>query len=326
MSLGSPSAGSISSSSAPSSRSSSPFEGPVLQAAKKRKNNRGPIKKAVYVPPHRRPNNFTGPVQQVPKSCAGPVPKGMFYGEHDDRIDSDEYKAAAGQDAKKRVLRSEATHKWGHDKFLERDSNEKLVSAVLAYGIDIRIEDNAPLTWSRKRRREEEFDGCNETQFSKKRNQRNLILEKKGSLGMNIPDILLQKHFLPQHEYVSAEKALELSKNRFNRNKNTVFENPSKIWKCTVVQDDSGLVSPETEVYVSDKRLQTYQCYRDLNQLNQWIVEDLGMNYAVFGTDISDYHFIDESLDADVVLIRDPDPDLSLETIDDPVNTLKTET
>ena len=143
---------------------------------------------------------------------------------------------------------------------------------------------------------------------------------------MNIPDILLQKHFLPQHEYVSAEKALELSKNRFNRNKNTVFENPSKIWKCTVVQDDSGLVSPETEVYVSDKRLQTYQCYRDLNQLNEWIVEDLGMNYAVFGTDISDYHFIDESLDADVVLIRDPDPDLSLETIDDPVNTLKTET
>ena len=87
--------------------------------------------------------------QYIPK-------KGMFY-EHDDRIDSEDEAAAKEktedeQSAKKRVPRSEATEKWGHDKFLEREqipkSKEELVNV---YGYDIRNEDNAPR--ARRRRR-----------------------------------------------------------------------------------------------------------------------------------------------------------------------------
>eukprot|EP00093_Oithona_nana_P008187 08187.XXX_321838_323235_1 [CDS] Oithona nana genome sequencing. len=276
-----------------------------VPSSKKPKNYERRVQKGVYVPPHRRHQqapNYAGPVQQAPKN----------YGEHDDRIDSGN---EDGKSAKKRVPRSEATEKWGHDKFLEREhipkSEEELVNV---FGYDIRNEDNAPPR-SGKRQREEsnEVPKCNETQFSKRRNQRILILKKKGPFGMNIPDILLQKHFLQEHENVSADKALELSKSRFKYTwtkdliQNTVFENPSQIWKCTVVQDTSGLVSPETEVYVSNRRLQTYQCCRNLNQVNEWSVKDLGMNYAVFGTIISDYHFIDESLDADLVSFTEED-------------------
>ena len=76
--------------------------------------------------------------QYIPK-------KGMFY-EHDDRIDSGDEESKEGAektetetDKPRRVPRSEATEKWGHDKFLERDqipkSKEELVST---YGYDIR--------------------------------------------------------------------------------------------------------------------------------------------------------------------------------------------
>ena len=86
--------------------------------------------------------------QYIPK-------KGMFY-EHDDRIDSEDEAAEAEKteenETKKKVPRSEATEKWGHDKFLEREqapkSKEELVNI---YGYDIRNEDNAPR--ARRRRR-----------------------------------------------------------------------------------------------------------------------------------------------------------------------------
>ena len=164
----------------------------------------------------------------------------------------------------------------------------------------------SPSSRRRKRRRED----SDEEESSKRRYQRILILKKKFSSGMNIPDILLQKHFLQAYEYKhrGADKALELSKNRFRYKgtkgliQNTVFENPLQIWKCTVVQDTSRLVFPESEVYVSDERLQTYQCFKNLNRDNEWTVADFGMHYAVFGTY---YHFIAECLDADLVSIEE---------------------
>ena len=82
---------------------------------------------------------------------------------------------------------------------------------------------------------------------------------------------------------------------------NTVFANPSFIWKCTVQQDPSNLVDGETEVYVSERRLQAYQCTRNANG---WTVEDLGEKYAVFDDKEDHYHFIDETLKADHVSIR----------------------
>ena len=136
------------------------------------------------------------------------------------------------------------------------------------------------------------------------RYQRVLILKKKGSFGLNIPHILLQKHFLNENANVNANEALKLSKSRGHYlTQNTVFENPSHIWKCTVVSDTSKLVYPETEVYVSEMPLQTYQCSRKPN--NAWIVEDFGKKYAVFGNKDDHYHFIDESLNADFVLVRE---------------------
>lgn len=83
------------------------------------------------------------------------IPKvGMFY-EHDDRNrEEDDAEAAVIESEAKprRVPKSEATNRWGHDKFLERDqapkSKEELVST---YGYDIRNEDNAPR--ARRRRR-----------------------------------------------------------------------------------------------------------------------------------------------------------------------------
>ena len=139
--------------------------------------------------------------------------------------------------------------------------------------------------------------------------QRILILEKKGSYPMsNIPDILLQKHFLQGPE-INAKSALGLSTYRGSFEDhlmhNTVFEKPSQLWKCVVVRDNSGLVSEEEEVYISHQKLQTYQCYRKPYKANEWIVEDIGKNYAIFGTDYSDYHFIEESLNADSVEIRE---------------------
>ena len=138
--------------------------------------------------------------------------------------------------------------------------------------------------------------------------QRILILEKKGLYPMsNIPHILLQKHFLQQE--ISAKCALGLSKQRGQNEDhliyNTVFEKPSELWKCVVIRDNSGLVQEEEEVYISGRKLQTYQCYRKPYKANEWIVEDIGKNYAVFGTDYSDYHFIEESLNADSVEIRE---------------------
>ena len=136
------------------------------------------------------------------------------------------------------------------------------------------------------------------------RYQRVLILKKKGSFGLNIPHILLQKHFLNENANVNANEAMQLSKSRGHYlTQNTVFENPSHIWKCTVVSDTSKLVYPETEVYVSEMPLQTYQCSRKPN--NAWIVEDFGKKYAVFGNKDDHYHFIDESLNADFVLVRE---------------------
>ena len=129
-------------------------------------------------------------------------------------------------------------------------------------------------------------------------------MKKKGSFGLNIPHILLQKHFLNENANVNANEALKLSKSRGHYlTQNTVFENPSHIWKCTVVSDTSKLVYPETEVYVSEMPLQTYQCSRKPN--NAWIVEDFGKKYAVFGNKDDHYHFIDESLNADFVLVRE---------------------
>ena len=86
--------------------------------------------------------------QYIPK-------KGMFY-EHDDRIDTDEEEAEAKQaeeeSRKKRVPRSEAIEKWGHDKFLEREQAPKSKDELVnTYGYDIRNEDNAPR--ARRRRR-----------------------------------------------------------------------------------------------------------------------------------------------------------------------------
>ena len=164
----------------------------------------------------------------------------------------------------------------------------------------------SPSPRRRKRRRE----GFDKEESTKRRYQRILILKKKFSSGMNIPDILLQKHFLPYFgsKGSAAKRALELSKNRFRYKgtkdliQNTVFENPLQIWKCTVVQDTSRLVFPETEVFVSDEPLQTYQCYKNLNQSNKWTVKHFGKHYAVFGTY---YHFIDECLDADLVSIEE---------------------
>lgn len=109
------------------------------------------------------------------------IPKrGLFY-EHDDRLESgEEEEGDEGEEGKpkqeksgdksesgkpatdgsaekaglkpKRVFRSDAAEKWGHDKFSEYDqapkSSEELVSV---YGYDIRNEDNAPR--ARRRRR-----------------------------------------------------------------------------------------------------------------------------------------------------------------------------
>ena len=138
--------------------------------------------------------------------------------------------------------------------------------------------------------------------------ERILIVEKKGLSPMwNFPDILLQKHFLQQE--ISAKSALGLSTDRGHFEPhlmhNTVFEKPRELWKCVVIRDNSGLVQEEEEVYISGRKLQTYQCYRKPYKANEWIVEDIGKNYAVFGTDYSDYHFIEESLNADSVEIRE---------------------
>ena len=138
--------------------------------------------------------------------------------------------------------------------------------------------------------------------------QRILILEKKGLYPMsNIPHILLQKHFLQQE--ISAKCALGLSKQRGQNEDhliyNTVFEKPSELWKCVVIRDNSGLVNGEKEVYISERKLQTYQCYRKPYKANEWIADNIGKNYAIFGTDYSDYHFIEESLNADSVEIRE---------------------
>ena len=127
-------------------------------------------------------------------------------------------------------------------------------------------------------------------------NCRILVLKKKGYYGLHIPDILLRKHILPENEDVNANKALELSKSRGDHvTENTVFENPSFIWKCTVEKDPSNLVDGETEVYVSADKLQAYQCTRNTNG---WTVEDLGKKYAVFDDKEDHYHFIDETLKA----------------------------
>merc|ERR1712062_78758 len=138
--------------------------------------------------------------------------------------------------------------------------------------------------------------------------ERILIVEKKGLSPMwNFPDILLQKHFLQQE--ISAKRALGLSTDREHFEPhlmhNTVFEKPRELWKCFVIRDNSGLVQEEEEVYISGRKLQTYQCYRKPYKANEWIVEDIGKNYAIFGTDYSDYHFIEESLNADSVEIRE---------------------
>ena len=151
------------------------------------------------------------------------------------------------------------------------------------------------------------YDVENQNQNLKQDNRRILILKKKGSLGSKIPNYLLQKHFLEENEDINANKALELSKSRRAPSgcyltQNTVFENPSQLWKCTVVEDTSKLAFPETEVYVSDRPLQTFQCFRKQNQANEWIVKDIGMTHAVFGIN---YHFIDECLKADVVWIKE---------------------
>ena len=150
-----------------------------------------------------------------------------------------------------------------------------------------------------------------ESQKEDNRNQRILILKKKGSLGSNIPNFLLQKHFFEENEDVNANEALLLSKSRVQTGaapsgcyltQNTVFENPSKLWKCTVVGDTSKLVYPETEVYVSEKPLQTYRCFRKRNQDNEWNVKDIGKTHAVFALN---YHFIDECMKADFVWIKE---------------------
>ncbi len=86
------------------------------------------------------------------------IPKrGMFY-EHDDRIDSDEEAEAKKKEQeeadkrRKKVWKSEAVNKWGHDKFLELDQAPKSKDELVeAYGYDIRDEDNAPR--ARRRRR-----------------------------------------------------------------------------------------------------------------------------------------------------------------------------
>ena len=107
------------------------------------------------------------------------IPKrGLFY-EHDDRLESGEEEEGGEQDAQtpeasdekpdsaktgakgsaekaalkpKRIFKSDAAERWGHDKFSENDqapkSSEELVSV---YGYDIRNEDNAPR--ARRRRR-----------------------------------------------------------------------------------------------------------------------------------------------------------------------------
>ena len=56
-----------------------------------------------------------------------------------------------------------------------------------------------------------------ESQKEDNRNQRILILKKKGSLGSNIPNFVLQKHFFEENEDVNANEALLLSKSESRR-------------------------------------------------------------------------------------------------------------
>ena len=122
-----------------------------------------------------------------------------------------------------------------------------------------------------------------------------LVLQKLGHLPKETPDILLEKHILPDNVSPSQAAATRLSNERDSDiDTNTVFEHVDQIWKCRILErsPDNFLYGHE-EVNVSAKPLQAYQCQK---VFGLWDVMNLGKRYAVFGKRGEHFHYLDETL------------------------------
>uniref|UniRef100_A0A0K2TE39 Protein CASC3 n=1 Tax=Lepeophtheirus salmonis TaxID=72036 RepID=A0A0K2TE39_LEPSM len=147
------------------------------------------------------------------------IPKrGVFY-EHDDRIDSEEeeeevLKKGVGSTLPgRRVPKSEASCRWGHDKFAEMDQSPKTKDELVSvYGYDIRNEDTAP----RARRRRKYGRGPNK--YTRKWENEDAYVKSsgrggqshKGSRGGSIIIKKTGKRIVPEEELPNNPESKEI--------------------------------------------------------------------------------------------------------------------
>ena len=114
---------------------------------------------------------------------------------------------------------------------------------------------------------------------------------------IEIPDDVLQKHFLPFDEEINEESANFVSMNRYDTTKNSVFEPTSTghLLLARIVSDPRETYKGENFLYFTEKPLSCFQSTWDY--LHGWQTIYKGLIHPAFsGHSFKGFHFLEECL------------------------------
>ena len=127
------------------------------------------------------------------------------------------------------------------------------------------------------------------------------VLRVKKIGTIDIPKILLQKHFVTAP--VTGEKAMSISDHRDNYwvKFNTVFEKPGRLIACQVL--DGHLKKYQGSIiHITEKKMKAFQCRQKRN--GDWIPDRLGAKFGFFASEEEHYHMIKACLRFEKVIIE----------------------
>ena len=139
---------------------------------------------------------------------------------------------------------------------------------------------------------------CKNLSVVEQKNLNELHLTLIEKYHMQTPKELFSKHIV--YGKITEEKAIHLSNKRRKCfaekiGENTVFEDPNQFHLCS--NDRLHLLDAKSNhLYVSERRVRTFQCRYDPN-LEDYTIEDLGMKIPILEMhDNGKYHFLKDSL------------------------------
>ena len=130
------------------------------------------------------------------------------------------------------------------------------------------------------------------------------VLKVKRLAKVKVPGILRGKHIAKRP--LTEKKAKDLSEKRQQSclktgeiSTNTVFEDPKGLIKSKVLNHDWKNF-PGQVIYVSEKKLKTFQCKKK-KKTSDWTAHEIEPRHALFASKAKNFHLLKEFLDYDEV-------------------------